>query len=262
MSTMQWERRRSFRVAVQGKALLDRGGALDGVYDIDDVSISGCSLRRRSNALDASRAEHVMLALHVDGGAELELPARVVRGQQSDGIVHLALKFTHANAAHEDLIQDLVIDSLEHHGARKPRRARSRRAPTASNETHGDVLVVHSHPDRERALLGRVRELGHRLRFARTAREAVSVLERATERIRVALVADVVGTSRARDIMKLILRQFPHVQCFPMGRYAAEHLLAGAAGKSAARGTAREESAWSLSRLHKAGSPGRRSVTA
>jgi hypothetical protein len=87
------------------------------------------------------------------------------------------------------------------------------------------VLVVHAEPELEPAVIDTVRGFGHRVVAARTARDALVILERAAEQIRVALVADVVGTSRARDIVKLIVTRFPHVQCVRMTQQGAHRLL-------------------------------------
>jgi hypothetical protein len=248
MSAMLWERRRSFRIPVSGKALLQYDGQLHGLYEVDDVSIDGCSLhkhgdmnRRAARVASGALRKHVNVAIRVEGASEIEMPARVVR-QSSDGdVALLGLRFTHANPAFEDFIQDLVMDSLE------------------NERDQDEVLVVHAHPERENALFDAMRGLGHRIVAARTPRDAVSILEHAAENIRIALVADVVGTSRARDIVKLILRRFPHVQCVRMSHGGAQRLLG--AIREAALGKSKHD-AWSLSRLRKVVSATQKHATA
>ncbi len=249
MESMLWERRRSFRIPVSGKALLQCDGELDGLYEVDDVSIDGCSLHKASStnrtnqasanqstsqsssALESRGARRVEVAIRVEGAAEIEMPAEIVRRELSGSVAQLGLHFTHASPAFEDFIQDLVMDSLE------------------NDVPNDEVLVVHAHPERENLLFDAMRRVGHRIVAARTARDAVSILEHATERIRIAFVADVVGTSRARDIVKLIVRRFPHVQCVPMSTSGAQRLL-GAIRKATPKHNG-PLGPWSLSRLHK-----------
>ncbi|HEX2676194.1 MAG TPA: PilZ domain-containing protein, partial [Polyangiales bacterium] len=115
MNTMLWERRHSFRIPVTGKAVLACHGALDGLYDVDDVSIDGCSLHKRALhdidrefirsdsrlrglARDRERSR-VAVSIRVEGASQIEMPARVVRRSQSGGVAHLGLHFTKASPA-------------------------------------------------------------------------------------------------------------------------------------------------------------------
>jgi DNA-binding NtrC family response regulator len=114
---------------------------------------------------------------------------------------------------------------------------------TLEDGAYGDVLIVHSQPEQERTLVDAIRGLGHRVLIARTARETLSVLDEDGPRVHIALVSPVIGRSRARDVMRLIVNRTPHVRCMPLSHHGAQALL----------GAIRHGSgeAWSLSRLHK-----------
>jgi hypothetical protein len=74
----------------------------------------------------------------------------------------------------------------------------------------------------------------------------MSVLESAADRIHMAIIAPIVGTSTARDIVKLILRRFPHVHCVMLSRGGAERLT-----KAIKNAQPDEFSPWSLKRLRR-----------
>lgn len=225
MSAMHWERRRFFRIPISGKALLQHGQRVDGLYCLENLSIGGCML---SHGPDCPLGDRVGLTLHVDGEDEIELPAKVVRHErQADGTT-ICLSFTDTDPMFEDRIQDMVMRSLE-------------------RDQQSAVLVVHAQPERVSELLQSITEVGQRVISARTPRDALEVLEAGADRIHMAIVAPVVGASSARDIVKLILRRFPHVHCVLLSRGGAERLT------RAIRSFAPDEltSPWSLSRLRK-----------
>jgi CheY-like chemotaxis protein len=224
MAAMLWERRKFFRIPISGKALLQHGEKLDGLYRIENLSIGGCML---SAGPECALGDAVGVTLHVDGESDIELPATVVRNEHADNGASLGLCFTDTDPRFEDRIQDLVMRSIE-------------------REQRSEILVVHSHPERVNQLFDTMRGVGHTIVTARTPRDAFSILEGAADRIRMAIVAPVVGTSSAHDIIKLILRRFPHVHCVMLSRNGADRLAR--AIKNAAP---REQSPWSLPRLRK-----------
>ncbi len=225
MSVTLWERRKSFRIAASGKALLQRGGRLEALYDLEDLSIGGCMV---AGHLQPALGRNYDLALHIAGLREIAVPARVVRLHDDTLPARYGLQFSGCSAAVEDCIQDLTVRALE--------------------EDHGEhVLVVHSHPEEVRPLLEKLHHEGQRIVAARTARDALAILERAAEQIRVAFVAPVVGTSRAHDIMKLILRRFPQVDCVLLSRAGAQRL-----GNALRKLSPDRRNPMSLSRLRKA----------
>jgi hypothetical protein len=226
MGAMLWERRKFFRIPISGKALLQHGERCDGLYCLENLSIGGCMLSRGP---DCSLGEKVGVMLHVDGEAEIELPAKVVRHEclAAGGGAMIGLCFTDTDPLFEDRIQDLVMRSLE-------------------RDQQSEVLVVHAQPERVSTLLDSIRQVGQSVRSARTPRDAMEVLETGAERIHLAIVAPVVGTSSARDIVKLILRRFPHVQCVLLSRGGAERLT-----RAIRNAKPDDLSPWSLTRLRR-----------
>lgn len=180
-----------------------------------------------SRGPDCALGDKVDLTLHVDGESEIELPAKVVRHERQGAGALIGLCFTDRDPRFEDRIQDLVMRSIE-------------------RDQQSEVLVVHAQPERVSDLLDSIREIGQSVVSARTPRDAMSVLETTADRIHMAIIAPVVGTSSARDIVKLILRRYPHVHCVLLSRGGAERLT------RAIRSAKPEEvSPWSLSRLRR-----------
>jgi hypothetical protein len=244
MTAMLWERRKFFRIPISGKALLQHGEHLDGLYRLCDLSMGGCML---THGPDCQLGDRVGVTLRVEGEDDLALPAKVVRHEQAGDGVRVGLRFTDHDPLFEDRIQDLVMRSIE-------------------RENQSEILVVHAHPERVTALFDSMRDVGQKLVLARTARDAISLLELGSERVRIAIVAPVVGSSRARDIVKLIALRFPHVNTVTLSRGGAARVVRAirSARRSDALGVeaenentvvkenlAKEASPWSLSRLRK-----------
>jgi hypothetical protein len=224
MTAMLWERRKFFRIPISGKALVNHGEHLDGLYRLENLSIGGCML---TSGPDCALGDTVGVTLHVDGETEIELPAKVVRHEPAPDGVHVGLCFTDTDPLFEDRIQDLVMRSIE-------------------REQRTEILVVHAHPERVTTLFDTMRDVGQSTVTARTPRDAMEILEGTAERIRMAIVAPMVGTSNARDIVKLILRRFPHVHCVLLSRGGVDRLVSAIRSAKPA-----EESPWSLNRLRK-----------
>lgn len=180
-----------------------------------------------SRGPDCALGDKVAVTLHVDGETEIELPARVVRHERQGTGAAIGLLFTDTDPRFEDRIQDLVMRSIE-------------------RDQQSEILVVHAQPERVVQLLDSIREIGQCVVSARTARDAMSVLETSADRIHMAIIAPVVGASSARDIVKLILRRYPHVHCVLLSQGGAERLTRAIRGAKPA-----EVSPWSLSRLRR-----------
>jgi hypothetical protein len=224
MTAMLWERRKFFRIPISGKALLQHGEHLDGLYPLQNLSIGGCMLTAGPNC---KLGDHVAVTLHVDGETDIELPAKVVRHEVAPDGLHVGLCFTDHDPLFEDRIQDLVMRSIE-------------------REQRSEILIVHAHPERVTPLFDTMRAVGQSTLLARTPRDAMEILETNAERVRMAIVAPIVGTSSARDIVKLILRRFPHVNCVLLSRGGATRLVRAIRSR-----LAKEDSPWSLARLRK-----------
>jgi hypothetical protein len=224
MTAMLWERRKFFRIPISGKALLQHGEKLDGLYRLENLSIGGCML---SAGPECSLGDKVGVTLHVEGESDIELPAKVVRKEDASHGASVGLCFTDTDPLFEDRIQDLVMRTIE-------------------REQRNEILVVHAHPERVTQLFDSMREVGQSIISARTPRDAYSILETAAERIRMAIVAPVVGTSHAKDIVKLILRRFPHVHCVLLSRGGADRLV-----RAIRNASPEEQLPWSMPRLRK-----------
>jgi hypothetical protein len=180
-----------------------------------------------SHGPDCALGDKVDLTLHVDGEDEIELAAKVVRHEGAGTGAMIGLCFTDTDPRFEDRIQDLVMRSIE-------------------RDQQGEILVVHAQPERVTQLLESIRGIGQCVVSARTPRDAMAVLETSADRIHMAIIAPVVGTSSARDIVKLILRRFPHVHCVMLSRGGAERLTRAIRGAKPV-----EVSPWTLSRLRR-----------
>ena len=164
MTALLWELRKFFRIPISGKALLQHGEHLDGLYRLHDLSIGGCML---THGPDCVLGDRVAVTLHVEGEADIELPAKVVRHEQAPAGAHLGLCFTEHEPLFEDRIQDLVMRSIE-------------------REQRSEILVVHANPERVLTLFDSIRAVGQATVVARTPREAREILEYGAERVRMA----------------------------------------------------------------------------
>ena len=225
-----WERRRSFRIPLAGKALLQVGERFEGIYDVKDVSIEGCCLIDGPGGCDIG--SRVTVTMHIQEGLDRELDARVVRKSLWGSNGQLGLRFVQPSAAFEDQVQDWTMRTIE-------------------DGAFGDVLVVHSNPEQEGTLLDAIAALGHRVLIAHTARETLTVLEEAGRRIHLALVSPVIGRSRACDVMRLIFTRAQHVRCLPLSQSSIQALL-GAIRRGMGETALGTQPVWGTGRLRKA----------
>lgn len=191
MTATLWERRKFFRIPTSGKALLRHGPHLEGLYRLHDLSLGGCLL---THGPDCTLQGRVIAALRVDGEDDIELHARVVRQERTARGAHVRLCFTEQAASFEDQIQDLVMRTIE-------------------REHHSEILIIHDHPERLERLLVTMQAIGQRIVLARTAHEALALLESGTTCIDLAIVAPVLGQRSVRDLVRMLLQRFPHVPC-------------------------------------------------
>ncbi len=182
----QQDRRQSFRVAVDGLALLWCKDRIAGRYRIADLSIGGCLLR---DGPSCEIGGEYGLVLHLPTEAAMRLPARIVRQQTSAlGRRELGIAFLERPTWTEDRIQDLLIRNLE-------------RERTA---IQGRVLVVDTDADRRDALVETLLGLGCEVLEAATPVEAVWELENGPMDIHTAFIARSLGRSDGRDLVRFI----------------------------------------------------------
>jgi CheY-like chemotaxis protein len=179
------DRRHSFRVAVDGLALLWLKDRIAGRYRVADLSIGGCLLR------DGPVCEvgvEYGLVLHLPTEAAMRLPAKVVR-QNTTGLGgrELGMAFLEKPPWTEGRIHELVMQNLE-----------------LDRTMDGRVLVVDSNAVRRDALVERLISLGCDVLEAATPVEAVWELENGPMDIHTAFVARSLGRSDGRDLVRFI----------------------------------------------------------
>jgi hypothetical protein len=104
------ERRAMRRADVPATAILVRGGADAGRFDVANLSAAGALLIGDS-AL--GRGDHALLRIEAPGCRPVVVHARIVRGGNGDGVNALAVEFRHRSPDTEDAIQDVVLSALE-----------------------------------------------------------------------------------------------------------------------------------------------------
>jgi CheY-like chemotaxis protein len=187
------DRRRSFRVSVDGLALLWHQDRITGRYSLADLSIGGCLLR---DGPPCAIGEEYGLVLDLEGEGGMRLPAKVVRQHSTElGGRAFGLVFLEHAPALEDRIQDLVIRILE------------REHPM----DRGRVLVVDMNIARRGEAVESLRRLGHQVLEAATPLEAVWELENGPMDIHTVFVARALGGSDGRDLLKFIASRYTGV---------------------------------------------------
>jgi CheY-like chemotaxis protein len=185
-STMHQDRRHSFRVAVDGLALLWCKDRIAGRYRIADLSIGGCLLR---DGPPCEVGAEYGLVLHLPTEAAMRLPAKIIRQYTSNfGRRELGVEFLERPTWTEDRIHDLVIRNLE--------RERTM--------IQGRVLVVDTDDGRRDALVETLLGLGCEVLEAATPVEAVWELENGPMDIHTAFVARSLGHNDGRDLVRFI----------------------------------------------------------
>lgn len=217
------ERRRSYRVAVDGTGFLWRRHELAGRYAIGDISIGGCLLQ---HGPPCDMQNDYRLVLHVGKHGAMRLPARIVRLHYGPGGgCDLGVTFTAHPPATEDRIHDLVMNNLEDSGG----------------EPDGRVLVVHADPQPRRELGDAIRRLGYQVVEAASPLEAVWELENGPMDIHTAFVAGTLGKSKGQDVVKFLSARYP----------AVRRILVDAESPASEAADAVLEGPLSLSRLRK-----------
>ncbi|GMV14194.1 MAG: PilZ domain-containing protein [Myxococcales bacterium] len=110
MAYVGFERRSNRRADVPATAVLLRGGAAGGRFDVANLSAAGALL---IGASELGRGDHALLRLEAPGCEPVVVHARIVRGGDGDGVNALAVEFRHRSPDTEDAIQDVVLSALE-----------------------------------------------------------------------------------------------------------------------------------------------------
>jgi c-di-GMP-binding flagellar brake protein YcgR len=121
---LKTERRHSYRIAVDGIALLWQGDRIAGRYRMADLSMGGCLLRDGPWCDDGP---HYSIVLELDDRGPMHLPVRIVRRHRGMlGRHEIGVEFVAQEPALEDRIQDMVVrycerDAANHAPARRQR---------------------------------------------------------------------------------------------------------------------------------------------
>lgn len=191
LDQLRGERRRAYRVAVDGTGFLWHGDRLSGCYALSDISTGGCLLR---HGPDVDPGYGYRLVLHVTARPAIRLPARVVRCRHDAGACDIGVRFTARPPRAQDQIHDLVMRNLEGSNCMRA----------------GRVLVLHPDAVRRRPLAETIRLLGYEVVEACTPLEAVWELENGPMDIRAVFVAGGVGDGS--DIVRFIAVRYPQVR--------------------------------------------------
>ena len=188
------ERRKSFRVGVNGRALLWNKNSIAGRFRIVDLSIGGCLLRDAGGEVDDETEYRLVLELGEHGA--IRLPARLVRQRHvGDGVLELGMAFCAHPPATEDRIHDLVMANLE------------AERPTGS----GRVLIVDPDAERRRALRESIGPLGYVVVEADCPVDAVWELENGPADFHAVLVSRWLGRCDGRDLVRFIGERYTGV---------------------------------------------------
>jgi len=105
------ERRHSFRIAVEGIALLWQGDRIAGRYRMADLSMGGCLLR---DGPWCDEAPHYSIVLELDDRGHMHLPVRIVRRHRGAlGRHEIGIAFVAQEPSLEDRIQDMIVRYCE-----------------------------------------------------------------------------------------------------------------------------------------------------
>ena len=108
---LRMDRRHSFRIAVDGIALLWRGDRIAGRYRMADLSMGGCLLCDGPLCDDAP---HYSIVLELDDRGPMHLPVRIVRRRRGVlGRHEMGIEFVTHEPAIEDRIQDMIVRYCE-----------------------------------------------------------------------------------------------------------------------------------------------------
>ncbi|HMI89825.1 MAG TPA: PilZ domain-containing protein [Polyangiales bacterium] len=111
IQALKTERRHSYRISVDGIALLWQGDRIAGRYRMADLSMGGCLLRDGPWCDDGP---HYSIVLELDDRGPMHLPVRIVRRHRGVlGRHEIGVEFVAQEPTVEDRIQDMVVRYCE-----------------------------------------------------------------------------------------------------------------------------------------------------
>lgn len=178
---------------VSGTAVMWSDDAPAAAYELGDISLGGCRLRRGPVR---SVGDHCAAVLNVADQRPVAVPARVVRQiEEADGTTGVALSFTST--------------------AQTRRLLRLVEKPTDGHESIAEtdcVLVVHSVRRTRELLSDCLERLGYDVIAVASPFEAIWALEHQQQRIRAVLVSTHLDATNPSDLIHFIARRHPNVK--------------------------------------------------
>jgi hypothetical protein len=182
-------RRRSFRAEVDGCAIVHAPGGVAVRCRVADIGLGGVRLVEPHHEPDVRAGVEVTLELECAGAGWVVQRGRVIRHENGQ----IAIVFDKLAPEVEDLIEDEVLGAVE--AARTPR-----------------VVVVDPSPERRRAVAASVRENGCLPLEAATPLEAVSMVERSRNHVRVVMVAETLTQTQRDELLEFLAEAHPTIQ--------------------------------------------------
>lgn len=188
------ERRRSFRVPVQGTASLWKRGNYIGNYEIRNLSIGGCLLL---DTPEWDLKQSFILELLIPTVTVASTAATIVRYvREVNGRSLAGMNFGDVSASFEDSLHDLVVSSLE----RKDK------------DDITTVMVLHPHAETRATIVTAIRSIGHRVVDMASPIEAIQALKEGKVQVDTLIVSRFIGTCDGQEMMRFMATHFPHIR--------------------------------------------------
>jgi CheY-like chemotaxis protein len=188
------ERRRSFRVPVQGTASLWKRGNYIGNYEVKNLSISGCLL---VDTPEWELKQAFILELLIPTVAIASTEATVVRYiRDANGRRFAGMNFGDVSAAFEDSLHDLMVTTLE---------------KEEKNDTT-TVMVLHPHAETRHAIVSAISSIGHKVVDMASPIEAIQALKEGKVQVHTLIVSRFIGTCDGQEMMRFMATHFPYIR--------------------------------------------------
>ncbi len=188
------ERRRSFRVPVQGTASLWKRGNYIGNYEVNNLSISGCLL---VDTPEWELNQAFILELLIPTVTVASTEATVVRYiRDANGRRLAGMNFGDVSAAFEDSLHDLMVTALEKED---------------KNEITA-VMVLHPHAETRKAIVSAISSIGHNVVDMASPIEAIQALKDGKVQVHTLIVSRFIGTCDGQEMMRFMATHFPLIR--------------------------------------------------
>lgn len=188
------ERRRSFRVPVQGTASLWKRGNYIGNYEVKNLSISGCLL---VDTPEWELNQVFILELLIPTVAVASAEAKVVRYVwDATGRRLAGMNFGDVSATFEDSLHDLLVKTLE---------KEERNDITA-------VMVLHPHAETRKAIVSAICGIGYNVIDMASPIEAIQALKEGRVQVHTLIVSRFIGTCDGQEMMRFMAKHYPTIR--------------------------------------------------